>query len=65
MENLDPPPPPPKKKSLPPKSRMGKLLVFALRAASLIWEGGGAVLFHFILSKIVEEWGQAFYSFFH
>ena len=46
MENLDPHP-------LPPKSRMGKWRVFALRAASsLIW-GDGGLLFHFILSKIV------------
>ena len=45
MENLDPP--------SPPKSRMGKWRVFALRAASsLIW-GDGGLLFHFILSKIV------------
>ena len=45
MENLDPP---------PPKSRMGKWRVFALRAASpLIWGGDGGLLFHFILSKIV------------
>ena len=44
MENLDPP--------SPPKSRMGKWRVFALRAASsLIW-GGWGLLFHFILSKI-------------
>ena len=44
MENLDPP---------PPKSRMGKWRVFALRAASpLIWGGGGgwgfAVPFYFV-----------------
>ena len=39
---------------LPPKSRMGKWRVFALRAASsLIW-GVGGLLFHFILFKIVE-----------
>ena len=43
MENLDPPP-------LPPKSRMGKWRVFALRAASsLIWAGWGfAVPFYFV-----------------
>ena len=42
MENLDPP--------LPPKSRMGKWRVFALRAASsLIWGGWGfAVPFYFV-----------------
>ena len=42
MEDLDPPP-------LPPKSRMGKWRVFALRAASsLIWGGWGfAVPFYF------------------
>ena len=42
MENLDPP--------SPPKSRMGKWRVFALRAASsLIWEGWGfAVPFYFV-----------------
>ena len=46
MKNLDPP---------PPKSRMGKWCVFALRApSSLIWGGGGGLLFHFILSKIVS-----------
>ena len=48
MENLDPPP-------LPPKSGMGKWLVFALRAASFsTWVGDEGLLFHFILSKIVE-----------
>ena len=43
MENLDPPP-------LPPKSRMGKWRVFALRApSSLIWGGWGfAVPFYFV-----------------
>ena len=49
MENLDPPFP-------PPKSRMGKWRVFALRApSSLIWGGGGdgGLLFNFILTKIV------------
>ena len=51
MENPDPP---------PPKSKMGKWRVFALRAASsLIWGGGGGggggLLFHFILSKIVDS----------
>ena len=46
MENLDPP---------PPKSRMGKWRVFALRLpSSLIW-GDGGLLFHFILSKIVAK----------
>ena len=42
MENLDPP--------LPPKSRMGKWRVFALRApSSLIWGGWGfAVPFYFV-----------------
>ena len=46
MENLDPP--------FPPKSRMRKWRVFALRApSSLIWGGDGGLLFHFILSKIV------------
>ena len=42
MENLDP--------RLPPKSRMGKWRVFALRAASsLIWGGWGfAVPFYFV-----------------
>ena len=42
MENLDPP--------SPPKSRMGKWRVFALRAASsLIWGGWGfAVPFYFV-----------------
>ena len=51
MENLDPP---------PPKSKMGKWRISALRAASsVIWGGGGGggggggFLFHFILSKIV------------
>ena len=41
-ENLDPPP--------PPKSRMGKWRVFALRApSSLIWGGWGfAVPFYFV-----------------
>ena len=41
----------------PPKSRMGKWRVFALCAASsLIWGGGGGrLLFHFILSKIVAK----------
>ena len=54
MENLDPPPPPP---ALPPISRMGKGRFFALRAASsLIW-GGGGLLFHFILPKIVASKG--------
>ena len=49
MENLDPHPSP------PPKSRMGKWHVFALRAASsLIW-GDGGLLFRFILSKIVAS----------
>ena len=50
---------------LPPKSRMGKWRVFALRAASsLIWAGDGGLLFHFILSKIVGRqrsgvgWGR-------
>ena len=44
---------------LPPKSRMGKWRVFALRApSSLIW-GDGDLLFHFILSKIVAKlWSQ-------
>ena len=46
-------PPPP----LPPKSKMGKWRIFALRVAlSFIWGGGagnGGLLFHFILSKIV------------
>ena len=48
---------------LPPKSRMGKWRVFALRApSSLIWGGDGGLLFHFILSKIVaflapDSWG--------
>ena len=43
MENLDPLPP-------PPKSRMGKWRVFALRAASsLIWGGWGfAVPLYFV-----------------
>ena len=48
MENLD--------YTIPPKSRMGKWRVFALRAvSSLIWGGGGdgGLLFHFILSRIV------------
>ena len=49
MENLDSP--------IPPKSRMGKWRVFALRAvSSLIWGGGGGgggLLLHFILSRIV------------
>ena len=45
MENLDPPPPP-----SPPKSKMGKWRVFALRAASsLIWgEWEFAVPFYFV-----------------
>ena len=52
---------------LPPKSRMAKWRVFALRAPSS-WilggggGGGGGLLFHFILSKIVaflapDSWG--------
>ena len=47
MENLDP---------LPPKSRMGKWRVFALRApSSLIWGVDRGLLFPFILSKIVAN----------
>ena len=38
--------------SLPPKSRMGKWCVFVLRAPSSLPWGDGALLFHFILSKI-------------
>ena len=39
----------------PPKSRMEKSRVFALRAAS---QGDGGFLFHFILSKIVDKCGH-------
>ena len=39
---------------LTPKSKIGRWCVFALCAASsLIW--GGGLLFHFILSKIVDN----------
>ena len=55
MENLDPPPSPP-----PPKSRMEKSRVFALRAASSLTWGGGGLLFHSILSKIVDPRGNEF-----
>ena len=52
MENVDPRPPPPP----PAQIKGGKIA-----ASSLIWgDGGGGrvgVLFHFILSKIVEELG--------
>ena len=51
MENLPPP---------PSKSRMGKWRVLALRAASsLIW-GDGGLLFHSILSKIIDLHGNEF-----
>ena len=52
---------------LPPKSRMGKWRVFALRAASsLIWGGDGRLLFHFILSKIVAYYPRRpFFRFFY
>ena len=55
---------------LPPKSKMGKWRVFALRAASSLIGGDVGLLFHFILSKIValrfsgkpgskmEDWGS-------
>ena len=40
---------------LTPKSKIGRWCVFALCAASsLIW-GDGGLLFHFILSKIVDN----------
>ena len=55
MENLDPSSPHP-----PPKSRMERRRVFALRAASSLTWGDEGLLFHFILSKIVDPRGNEF-----
>ena len=56
MENLDPPP--------PPKIKDGKMARFCPSRAFILdlGGGGGGLLFHFILSKIVaflapDSWG--------
>ena len=54
MENLDPPPPPP-----PPNQGWKNRAFLPFAASSLTW-GGGGLLFHSILSKIVDPRGNEF-----